>query len=236
MDQVPVKDMGFRWGRGVFETLVVRDGRGEWQDWHREAMVEAARELGLDPQLLPASISAPGELGLWRWFLTPSGFYTDWEPGLPDLPSSMSLSLSPHRLSSRSWDARFKTLSYLTRFQARHEAFTDEVVLLNEHGEVASASMANLFLVIDDELLTPPLESGCRAGVIRRWVIECSGQTVRETKILPARLESADAIFLTNSRIGICPVVQFDATAFSSHPLVEKLKSHFNGFNTTSPK
>jgi branched-subunit amino acid aminotransferase/4-amino-4-deoxychorismate lyase len=124
----------------------------------------------------------------------------------------------------------------LTRFQARHEASTDEVVLLNEHGEVASASMANLFLVIDDELMTPPLESGCRAGVIRRWVIECSGQTVRETKILPARLESADAIFLTNSRIGICPVVQFDATAFSSHPLVEKLKSHFNGFNTTSPK
>lgn len=231
-DQVPVDDPGFRWGRGVFETLVVRSGQAEWQDWHRESMENAARAMRLNSVTLPSRLSPPSGHGIWRWFLTPAGFYTSWEEEIPPAPDAMSLSLSPFRIFSRSWEARFKTLAYLSRLQAREEGETDEVVLLNERGEVASASMANLFIVCNDgeSIFTPPLESGCRAGVIRRWVMqegikgETHGKSVSEKILFPEDLENAEAIFLTNSRIGICPASGFGKSAHSDHPTVRFLK------------
>jgi len=109
---------------------------------------------------------------------------------------------------STSWEARYKTLSYLSRIQARREAGAadQERVLLNEKGELASASMANLFWVKGGKLRTPAQECGCRAGTVRRWVLERSGQKVEEGGWKKEELDGAEEIFLTNARIGIVPV------------------------------
>ena len=77
----------------------------------------------------------------------------------------VDLSLSQVRVGSQNWDARFKTVNYISRVQALREARTaGEVVLLNEHREVASAARANIFWRRGKRLYTPAPEAGCRCG------------------------------------------------------------------------
>jgi branched-subunit amino acid aminotransferase/4-amino-4-deoxychorismate lyase len=78
--------------------------------------------------------------------------------------------------------------------------------MLNERGEIASASMANLFWVRDGKIRTPARECGCRGGTVRRWVLEKSGRGVEEGRWGKEELDQAEEIFLTNARIGLVPV------------------------------
>ncbi|MDR1145960.1 MAG: aminotransferase class IV [Verrucomicrobiales bacterium] len=224
---VAITDLGFRYGYGVFETLTVRAGVARWRDWHEESLRAAAAALGLAaPDWSPLTVSPPGD-GLWRWYLTPSGLRTWFQPGLPPLPAGYRVEWSPLRVSASAWDARYKTLSYLTHYQAKLQGRGDEALLLNERGEVATAAMANVFWSKDGVLFTPLTVCGCRAGVVRRWVLEQSGADVRETVARPATLAAADEIFLTNSRIGIMPVAEFDGRSLAAGPLTVSLRERF---------
>jgi len=156
--------------------------------------------------------------------LTPTGLYDFYEEGIASVPESYSLSISPLQVDSRSWEARFKTLSYLQRYQAREEAKTEEVIMLNERGEVASASMANLFVIDHDMIKTPPLDSGCRAGVIRRWIMEQTIVPVQEVVLDPAEIRKASACFVSNSRIGICSAFFEGEEQSTTHPIILQLK------------
>jgi branched-subunit amino acid aminotransferase/4-amino-4-deoxychorismate lyase len=202
---IPAEDEGFRYGRGVFETLRVKEGRAAHLSWHRDSMTEGAVALGLNPEKMdPGPVPEGG--GLWRWFLTPGQFITTWEPAERTVPSNIDLGLSSLRVSATSWEARYKTLSYLLMWQARHQAVTGWDVLLNEHGHLASATMANLFWVENGEIFTPDTACGCRAGTVRRWLLEASGRPVMTTHRDVSALDEASEIFITNSRLGILPV------------------------------
>lgn len=80
----------------------------------------------------------------------------------------------------------------------------DETLLFNDRAEVVSACCANVFVVRDDHICTPPRSSGCRAGVIREWVI--GRRKVEERRLRREDVVNADEIFLTNSWLGVMPV------------------------------
>lgn len=203
---ISVDDEAFRYGRGVFETVRVESGTAHRADWHEESMREAAADLGLDAgRIVPGP--APGGTGMWRWFLTPRQFFTTWEQGIPETPPAVELGLSALRASSASWEARHKTMSYLLMWQARKAAVSGWDVVLNEHGHLACATMANLFWLRAGVLHTPARACGCRAGTVRRWVMEAAGGRVREVAEGPEALDAAEAVFLTNCRIGLLPVL-----------------------------
>lgn len=87
--------------------------------------------------------------------------------------------------------------------QARRRQF-DETILFNDRAEVVSACCANVFVVHDDRISTPPRSSGCRAGVIREWVT--ARRKVEERRLRREDIVNADEIFLTNSWLGVMPV------------------------------
>jgi branched-chain amino acid aminotransferase/4-amino-4-deoxychorismate lyase len=119
-------------------------------------------------------------------------------------------------------------MSYLSRIQAREgQREGGEVVMLNERGEIASASMANLFWVKDGKLRTPAQECGCRAGTVRRWVFERSGQKVEEGRWKKEELDGAEEIFVTNARIGIKPVVSWHGKKLACSGVAEALGKAF---------
>jgi len=204
---VPVSDAGFRHGVGVFETVRVQNGKAPWREWHLESIRESAKVLGLKAEEKEFA-KIPGGDGIWRWFVTETGTRTWWSDGFELPPAAYDLGLAETGVWSTSWEARYKTLSYLNRIQAKREGDKpdEERVMLNERGEIASASMANLFWVRDGKLRTPSRECGCRAGTVRRWVLERSGQRVEEGSWKVEELSGAEEIFLTNARIGIKPV------------------------------
>ena len=153
------------------------------QNGHTPPVRESAGVLGLRAEEKELTKIPQGD-GLWRWFVTETGTRTWWSEGIELPPASYRLELAETGVWSTSWEARYKTLSYLNRIQAKRECANEdeERVMLNEKGELASASMANLFWVRDGKLKTPARGCGCRWGSVRRWVLERSGQKVEEGK------------------------------------------------------
>jgi para-aminobenzoate synthetase/4-amino-4-deoxychorismate lyase len=87
----------------------------------------------------------------------------------------------------------------------RAETGCDEVVFLNERGELTEGSFTNLFVGRDGRLLTPPVSCGLLDGTLRRELIEDPGTRVEERVLGPEDLESADRVFLGNSVRGLLP-------------------------------
>jgi branched-subunit amino acid aminotransferase/4-amino-4-deoxychorismate lyase len=89
----------------------------------------------------------------------------------------------------------------------------DESVLLNERGEIVSATTANLFWAKNGTLHTPALSTGALAGITRECVIEIANKhfiPLVEGIYEMTDLTDADEIFVTSSSLGIAPVTTFD--------------------------
>lgn len=92
----------------------------------------------------------------------------------------------------------------------------DEVILLNERGEVAECTSANLFIANGNQVSTPPLSSGCLPGITREVLlgeIHVPGIQIREKVLIPADLESAEEVFITSTTRNLLPVVQIEGKA-----------------------
>lgn len=225
---VPITDRGFRHGLGVFETIKIHSGKALFAEWHRESLERSAKALNLptpDGRVLEDSLSELKlEAGILRWFATGSGTYSLEAEDADPIPETMSLTTSPLFASSVAWNARFKTLSYLHHIQAREEVETDEALLINEKGEIATAAMGNIYWVRGGRIYTPAFECGCRKGVIRRWLLENGAWPVLLGNYKAEVLENADEIFITNSRIGIIPVTAFDGRAIEAGEVCQDLQ------------
>lgn len=96
--------------------------------------------------------------------------------------------------------AGLKTTSYAENVRAlrfAHERGAGEALFANTKGELCEGTGTNVFVVVDGEILTPPLSSGCLAGVTRELLVEIVDIT--ETKLGIDVLETADEIFVTSS-------------------------------------
>ncbi len=130
---------------------------------------------------------------------------------------SVKLGLIPNARLAASEFAGTKNLSWsenLTWYERAHEQGLDEVVLLNERGEVCECTSANIFTAVSTAqgaaVWTPPLDSGCLPGVTRALLLEeirVPGVRVAEKTLLPADLEAADEVFITSTTRGLLPVV-----------------------------
>jgi branched-chain amino acid aminotransferase len=88
-----------------------------------------------------------------------------------------------------------------------------EGVMRNYRGELAECTTANLFIVKNGEVLTPPLDAGLLPGITREFVLEIGADKaipVRETVLHDADLFGADEAFLTSSTRELVPIVQAD--------------------------
>jgi branched-chain amino acid aminotransferase/4-amino-4-deoxychorismate lyase len=212
---------------GVFETLRVVQGKPLFFAEHRAELTRAMEALGLtsDTNLASEASNLPTKSGRWRWIVTPEQTRTLFSEGEVPTSGLVALSVSPVRVGSCNWDARFKTLSYLSHAQAWKTAATPEVVLLNEHGHVASASRGNIFWRRQEKLFTPAHETGCRCGVVRGFVL--SRQKVEAGHFPLGNLLEADEIFVTNSMKGIVSVNGVEGRSLSAFPSADPLRKAY---------
>ena len=90
----------------------------------------------------------------------------------------------------------------LTWLEAGQQRGFDEVILLNERGEVAECTSANIFAAKGNDVWTPPLSSGCLPGITRELLlgeVRAPGIRLTEKVLLPAGLEDADEVFITST-------------------------------------
>ncbi len=94
----------------------------------------------------------------------------------------------------------------------------NDCIVLNNFDRIADTTIANIFIVNDDIIYTPPLSEGCVAGITRRWLIEkfSSEFKIIEKKLSIEDLQNADEVFLTNSIKGIRWVKQFRESRYNN--------------------
>jgi branched-chain amino acid aminotransferase len=129
--------------------------------------------------------------------------------------------------------SRIKSCNYLDSVLAGMEAArqgADEALLLATSGELACGSSSNLFLVLGGTLVTPSLESGVLDGVTRRAVMELArqlGVPCQQRDVLPEEMPTAREVFVTNTALGVMPVVSVDGRAVGPGvpgPLTRRLR------------
>lgn len=102
----------------------------------------------------------------------------------------------------------------------------DNCILLNDRKEVTEALNGNLFLLFGDTLHTPPLTSGCLDGIMRKQLMRLSDKLslkVEERAITPFELQRADELWVTNTILGISPVVRYRRKTYQNQVALKAL-------------
>ena len=155
---------------------------------------------------------------------------------LPPHPSKARLNIAQHGRHAASPLAGTKVTSWLNNVwhlaEAQKAGWT-EVILLNERGEVAECTAANIFCVKDGKVATPPLTSGCLEGVTRSVLLEIApkhGVPISERTLFPADFLGADEVFITSTNRNLLGVNEIAGHHFADAPgpIAQKLEIAFD--------
>jgi branched-subunit amino acid aminotransferase/4-amino-4-deoxychorismate lyase len=238
-------DRGFLLGDGVFDTFGVRDGAPLWLDAHLARLRASAAVFGIPVPFTDDEIETAARTlaagngvtrGAGRLTLSRGAGQRGLLPPDPARPFALlavapaPAPVGPLRVllsdivrSSTALSSRWKTLSYIDNVEARRRASIrgcGEALLLNERGEIACASAANVFWIEGETLFTPSLDCGVLAGVTRARLLQIAkskGVDAREGRFGLDALRTADALFLTNSVAGVVPVASLVGAAGERH-------------------
>ncbi len=249
--------VGFLNGWGVFSTLRVSDGVLFAFDRHYRRMQHDAERLRvpfeisdeqLEQQLLTLVEANHAHNATLRVAMVRNrgGLFegpgvvrdTDLVAFTADLNQwgpSVKLSYLPHARYSASPLAGAKITSWaenLTWYEEAHARGFDELVLLNEQGQVSECTSANIFAIQDDAVCTPPLAtSGCLPGVTRAILLEeiqVPGLSIGERELTPSDLEDADQVFITSTTRDLLAVAEIDGCPVEQEPAVlNRLRNAF---------
>jgi branched-chain amino acid aminotransferase len=217
---LPVTDHGFTVGDGVFESVKVVDGRPFAMTRHLQRLASSAKGLGL-PELDEdavrrgvAAVLRGGDLPLGKVRITYTGgvapLGSSRGSARPTLvvvaaamnpwPATTTVATVPWPRNERGPLAGLKTTSYAENVVAlayANERGASEAVFGNLAGHLCEGTGSNVFYVVDGELRTPSLGSGCLAGITRALLLEWYG--ARETDDPLDVLDAAEEIFLAST-------------------------------------
>jgi len=203
----------------------VRDG------YIRLVVTRGVGTLGLNPNRCqdPSVIIIAGKIQLYPAELYQNGMDIITVPTVRNLHSALNPAI--------------KSLNYLNNILAKIEANNsgcEEAVMLNAEGFVAECTGDNLFIVKENQLLTPPLTAGALYGITRRVVLDLAaelGLKTAETNLTRYDLFNADECFLTGTGAEVVPVVRIDARVIGTGkpgPITERLVNQYHALTKTS--
>jgi 4-amino-4-deoxychorismate lyase len=227
------------YGRGVYTTVAIYKGRPFLWDAHWTRLLAHAERASVEcdfgdnetalalARLIEANKIERGRARVHllartvrgRWKFDLDGRASDLLILTADASAhadTLALTVSPYRVNTCSPLVGVKTVSRLEHVLAWEEARDrdfDEAVVLNERGEIAGTTNANLFYVKHGTAHTPALQTGALAGTTRARVIELAEELavpLVEGAYSLHDLGEADEIFLTSSALGVEPVTAFD--------------------------
>lgn len=224
-----IADDGFYFGLGAFETVAVEDGVPLLLSEHLDRMTGTLKRLGIPREHAELADAARraleyaelrGPLAL-KITATKDNLLCSLRPNAytaQRIESGFTCAVSTVRRNETSPLTQMKTLNYgdcIMQKRAANAAGVDEPLFLNTHGQVAEGATTNVFAVIHNQLVTPPVDAGLLPGVMRAWIIEAA--RARERTLALDELLAADEVLLTNSLMGAMPVTAITAPDGTTH-------------------
>lgn len=228
---ISVQDRGFRFGDGLFETCLIKNGL-IYNFYAHFARLEAglkAIKIELDCRVIKESckkliqknkikdgilrIAISRGVGSFGYLpakdIKPTIIIeTLKKPETPKSPIKLMVS-SYEKPSLRSLPVNYKLANSLNSVLAKIEAVEKncfDAILLNEKKQISETSSSNIFWIKDNVLHTPDLSCGCLAGTIREKIIKLSPIKIKLTKAKIEDLLEADEAFISNVAIGVLAI------------------------------
>jgi len=241
--QFNLTDRGLLLGDGLFETLPAFNGLPFLMEAHLDRIMASAKQLDIPlvRSILEAAIielaqvdptpcvirltvtRGSGPRGLVPpKAMVPLIFSTraPWNPGLAF--NTMALATTTLRRNPTSPTSFLKTLAYLDNVMGIKEAQgigADDALFLSIDGSIACTSMANVFMIKGNSLLTPPLNGSVLPGIMRQFLIDQApklGIQMIEKALFPNDLLQADQVFATNSVRFLTHITALDGVVLSN--------------------
>jgi branched-chain amino acid aminotransferase len=251
---------GLLCGWGLFTTLHIVQGEPfaferHWRRLERDA-VRTRVPFPFDPQHVRAQLRELVRInevreGSARIYMIYNqvGFWQSSEPlppvdlllytaGLPSHREPTRLTITDHGRHAASPLSGVKVTSWLQNvwsLQGAQQRGYDETVMLNERGEVAECTAANIFCVRKGAVLTPPLSSGCLEGVTRSILLEIASAAGVQVHEQPLRLEdfyAADEVFISSTNRSLVGVGEIEGHKFPAAPgpVTQRLEGAFRAY------
>jgi 4-amino-4-deoxychorismate lyase len=253
-DAISSLDRGLLYGDGVFETIVVEDGQPRFWLRHLNRLKAGCGRLGIplpeESRLLEESqaLISGVDRGVLKLIITRGCGGRGYRPATdttptriiqlhpwPDYPETcrdagVRMRLCRQRLGHNPALAGIKHLNRLEQVLARGE-WDDpgimEGLLLDEDKRLVEGTMSNLFLIRNRILMTPELIRCGVAGILRTVVLELAASVPMPVQVRALGmddLQEADEVFLTNSIIGIWPVIAIDDRIYTKGAVTRRLQ------------
>lgn len=246
-------DRGLLLGDGIFETILFRQGQPECWQAHLERFESAAKKVYLPYQLGPLiaavemTLKANDLMESLAWVritlsrgISETRGLTISSTALPTLLITVGAYEFPHNhLQGALSDIIYanalgvKSLNYLPNVvaleQVRQKGF-DEAIMKNPEGRIICSARGNLFLKIEDQIVTPPISEGALPGICRSRILNILQNQDRPAVIREVSvndIKNAQAIAVSNSLVGLQPLDVFESNSLETqywHPIQDLLR------------
>ncbi|WP_413756368.1 aminotransferase class IV [Streptomyces sp. MMBL 11-3] len=237
--RVSAFDHGLTVGDGVFETVKAVEGRPFALTRHLDRLARSAAGLGLpepdrdEVRRACAAVLDANPMPLGRLRITYTGGHgplgSDRGEQGPTLlvalgesarrPDSTAVITVPWTRNERGALTGLKTTSYAENVVAlarARERDASEALFANTVGQLCEGTGSNVFVVLDGRIHTPPVASGCLAGITRALTVEWTG--AQETDLPFDVLERAEEVFLTSTLRDVQAVHRVDGRELPGAP------------------
>ena len=257
---LPVQNRGFRYGDALFETVKCVNGTPIFLHAHLQRLYSGMKTLGFEwndlllktvvndeaIRLLNRNRFTEGARLRITVFRDGGGLYTpetnEVSVLLETYPDDNGFQLNANGISLGVFEEFLKPIHPFSGLKSANALLfvragisklnqgVDDVIILNSKGLICETISSNIFLVIHNRLVTPPLSEGCLPGVMRQNVLSIAqdiGLEILETPVGLNALEQAEEVFLSNAIKGVQWVKGFKQKRYF-HKISEHIISELN--------
>lgn len=257
------ENRGFLFGDSVFETLKVLDNKILFLEDHYFRLMASMRILRMEIPMnftmeymedqileLVKNLQVSASRVRISFFRSPGGYYLPLSTTAEFIITAQSLEQALYLLNEGEYEvdifkdfyvskqllSTLKTTNkmvHITGSIYANENDLDNCFLLNDDKTVVEALQGNIFMLIANKLITPPLTDGCLNGIMRKQILNIARKIenleVVEESISPFDLQKADELFITNVIKGVQPVTKYRKKEYGmalSTELIKRLNAH----------
>lgn len=228
-------DDGFFYGRGCFETILIRKEPVFLRE-HLNRLNSGLMKLGIDKKINEEEVKKHITKNYCALKIMVSEKNTVYE--MRDISykeehyeKGFSLKLSQVMRNESSHMTYLKSFNYydniIEKRKASSEGF-DEIIFLNTKGYIAEGAVSNIFFIKGEKIITPKVECGLLNGIIREKFVEKFKDIIQEGEITLEEALEYDGAFITNSLMGIMWVNSFNEKNYEKCSLYDELREWYN--------
>ena len=236
---INTSDEAWRWGHGFFESGRWHQGKWLFAPHHHQRIQHTATVLQFKPLPSPQvlenyvaetiaanQLQAGARIRIQFWPDVQNGLSYCIEatplstPAFAWKETGANIAVYKHFIKSADAFSNLKLCSYAPYVQARRWAQAQDVaeaILCNSSGRICEGAHSNIFVLLHDTWMTPPLSEGPVAGVCRSHLLQnasAQGITVKESMVTLADLKNAQEVILTNAVQGMVWVQAFGESRY----------------------